>query len=171
MWAVAYPEGSTRPPTLQPQEQVEKFYETLTEAVMGVPAHNFLMILGDFNARMGPKDAPFTYHDGTNRKGALLAEFVSGKMWTSQDRGLGMRLQLDYVLLMRSKWRNIILNSESCSSFKSVGSDLRVVSMRVRLNLRVPKPSSRTRYNGKEFSSRPDIQKRYTVVMRNYYHS
>ena len=33
-------------------EDVEKFYEDLTTAVRGVPAHNFLAILGDFNARI-----------------------------------------------------------------------------------------------------------------------
>ncbi len=89
-------------------------------------------------------------------------------MWTFQDRGLGMRCQLDYILVRR-KWRNSILNAEPCSSFNSVGSDHRVVSMKVRLSLRVPKPSCRIRCNWKEFSSRPDIQERYTVVVRNHY--
>ncbi len=55
------------PTNATPQEQVEKFYETFTAAVMGVSAHNFLTILGDFNAGLGPKDAPFTYHEATNR--------------------------------------------------------------------------------------------------------
>ena len=62
---------------------------------------------------------------------------------------------------MRKKWRNSILNAEPYSSFSSVGSDHRVVSMRVRLSLRVPKPSPRIRYNWKALSIDPGLQTRY----------
>lgn len=57
------------PTNVAPSEEVEKFFEDLVTAVRDVPAHNFLAILGDFNARLGPEDAPFPYHDSTNRNG------------------------------------------------------------------------------------------------------
>ncbi|KAJ8335845.1 hypothetical protein SKAU_G00391870 [Synaphobranchus kaupii] len=60
-----------------------------------------------------------------------------GKRWTFQDRATSMLRQLDYILV-RCKWRNSILNAEPYSTFNSVGSDHRVVSMRVRLTQRVP---------------------------------
>ncbi|KAJ8361779.1 hypothetical protein AAFF_G00422150 [Aldrovandia affinis] len=108
---------------------------------------------GDFNARLGPEDAPFTYHTNTNRNGEHLAALLTehellaantlfrkrmGKRWTFQDRATSMRRQLDYILVRR-KWRKSILNAESYSTFDSVGSDHRVVAARLRLSLRVPK--------------------------------
>ena len=41
-----------------------------------VPAHNFLTIPGDFNAKLGPDDAKFTIHTETNRNGELLVDFM-----------------------------------------------------------------------------------------------
>ncbi|KAJ8399549.1 hypothetical protein AAFF_G00409600 [Aldrovandia affinis] len=46
------------PTNVAPVEEVEKFYEDLRTTVRDVPAHNFLAILGDFNARLGPENAP-----------------------------------------------------------------------------------------------------------------
>ncbi|XP_033968473.1 craniofacial development protein 2-like, partial [Pseudochaenichthys georgianus] len=144
------------PTSVAPSEEVEKFYEDLATAVRDVPAHNFLAILGDFNARLGPEDAPYPYHDSTNRNGAYLMALLmehellaantifrkrTGKRWTQVDRATGMLRQLDYILV-RQKWRNSILNAEPYSTFSSVGSDNSVVSMRVRLSLRVPRQSS-----------------------------
>ena len=161
-------------------EDVEKFYEDLTTAVRGVPAHNFLAILGDFNARIGQEDAPFPYHESTNRNGAYLTALLMehqllaantmfrkriGKRWTFQDRASGMQRQLDYILV-RQKWRNSILNAEPYSTFSSVGSDHRVVSMRVRLSLRVPKPSPKIRHDWKAFAADPGLQTRYTEEVR-----
>ncbi|KAJ8385846.1 hypothetical protein AAFF_G00182020 [Aldrovandia affinis] len=57
-------------------EDVEKFYEDLRTAIWDVPTHNFLAVLGDFNARLGPEDARFTYHDATNRNGEHLATLL-----------------------------------------------------------------------------------------------
>ncbi|XP_029317080.1 craniofacial development protein 2-like [Cottoperca gobio] len=143
-------------------EEVEKFYEDLATAVRDIPAHNFLAILGDFNARLGPEDAPLTYHNSTNRNGEHLAAFLMehellaantmfqkrmGKR-SGYRYATGMQRQLDYILVRR-RWRNSILNAEPYSTFNSVGSDHRVVSMRVRLSLRVPKPSLKTWYDWK----------------------
>ena len=88
------------PTNVAPTEEAEKFFEDLATAVRGVPAHNFLAILGDFNARLGPEDTPFPYHDSTNRNGAYLTALLmehellaantlfqkrQGKRWTFQD--------------------------------------------------------------------------------------
>ena len=168
------------PTNVAPPEDVEEFFEDLVTAVRDVPAHNFLAILGDFNARLGPEDTPFPYHNSTNRNGAYLTAFLTehellaantifrkrtGKRWTFRDRATGMLRQLDYILV-RKKWRNSIMNAEPYSTFSSVGSDHRVVSMKVRLSLRVPKPSPRIRYNWKAFSSDPGLQTRYTEEVR-----
>ena len=42
-----------------------------------VPAHNFLTIPGDFNAKLGPDDAKFNFHDTeTTRNRELLVDFM-----------------------------------------------------------------------------------------------
>ncbi|KAJ3601039.1 hypothetical protein NHX12_032012 [Muraenolepis orangiensis] len=102
------------PTNAAPVEDVEKFYDELRTAIHHVPAHNFLVILGDFNARLGPEDAPFTYHNNTNRNGEYLSALLTehkllaantlfrrrmGKRWTFQDRASGMLRQLDYILI------------------------------------------------------------------------
>ena len=73
------------------------FYRQLRSAVENVPAHNFLAILGDFNARFGPEDVPHTYNSFTNDNGMRLLEVLEdyqlqaantqfskrrGKLWT-----------------------------------------------------------------------------------------
>nr|CAD11456.1 AP1 endonuclease [Paracentrotus lividus] len=150
------------PTNTSPEEVVENYYDDLSDVIRGVPAHNFLAVLGDFNARLGTEDASFTWHDKTNRNGELLAEIMTehsllpantqfrkkqGKRWTYLDRGTGMKRQLDYILVRR-KWWNSILNAEPYNTFCTVGSDHRVVSMRVRLSLRVPKQNSEQSLTG-----------------------
>ena len=49
------------PRNVAPSEEVKKFYEDLQKVLRDVPAHNFPMVLGVFNASLGPEDVPFTY--------------------------------------------------------------------------------------------------------------
>ena len=96
--------------------EVEEFYSSLRSAIQQIPAHNFLVILGDFNTRLGPEDAPFTFHSSTSTNGehlsALLLEHGLfavntlfkkrlGKERTFRDRGTNTWRQLDYVLVRR----------------------------------------------------------------------
>ena len=164
-----------------PVEEVESFYDQLHSVIADIPAHNFVAILGDFNARLGTEDARFPYHDVTNRNGGYLSELLCekellaantlfdkrrGKRWTFKDRFTGMLRQLDYILVRR-KWRNSILNSEAYNTFCSVSSDHRVVSAKIRLSLRTQKRPKRNFYDWEEFSRRPDLQEKYSVLIRN----
>lgn len=162
--------------------EVEKFYDSLRAAIQDTPKHNFLSILGDFNARLGYEDVRFPYHANTNRNGEYLADLLSeynllaantcfmkrpGKQWTFKDRSTGAKRQLDYILV-RSKWRNSVLNAEAYNSFAGLGSDHRVVGMRVRLSLRVPKrPKRHPTYDWRKFAASPSMQSLYTIEVRN----
>ncbi|XP_060771655.1 craniofacial development protein 2-like [Neoarius graeffei] len=141
------------PTNVSDESDVKEFYDNLRVAIYDTPAHNFLAVLGDFNARLGQEDVRFPFHESTNRNSQHLADLLvennllaantcfqkrPGKRWTFQDRGTKAKCQLDY-LLVRKKWRNSILNAEAYNSFSSLGSDHRVVGMKVRLSLRVPK--------------------------------
>ena len=66
------------PTNSAPENEVEDFYNILRDAIQRKPAHNFLIVLGDFNARLGPEDALHTYHSSTNRNGSHLVDFSSG---------------------------------------------------------------------------------------------
>lgn len=64
------------PTNVAPIGEVEKFYADLQTAISNVLAHNFLTVLGDFNARLGPEEARFSYHDTTNRNGEYFATLL-----------------------------------------------------------------------------------------------
>ena len=60
------------PHNSSPVDEVEEFYSTLKSTVEQVPAHNFLVIAGDLNAKLGPDEVNFTYNSSTNRNGEML---------------------------------------------------------------------------------------------------
>ena len=57
-------------------DEIDEFYMTLRQTVQQVPLHNFLVIAGDLNAKLGPEEVPFTYNSITNRNGELLKDFM-----------------------------------------------------------------------------------------------
>ena len=165
------------------EEEVEEFYNDLRNILQDVPAHNFLVCIGDFNARLGPDDAPFTYHDQNNRNGKYLAELLSeyvliaantqfkkrpGKLWTFRDRATDSVRQLDYILVRR-KWKNSVQNAEGYNTFSTVGSDHRVVCARIKLSLRTSKVAKKMKYNWQQFTTDSELQQKYTVAVKNRY--
>ena len=118
------------------EDLVDNYYDNLRGAIEGVPAHNVLIIVGDFNAKIGKEDSCFLYHNETNRNGEMLLElsqetnvvicntsFQKSKkrLWTHISPK-GEKSQLDYFLIRR-KWRNSVKNSSAYNNFASVGSD------------------------------------------------
>ena len=161
---------------------VEDFYMKLGDTLRDIPAHNFLGILADFNARIGPEVAPHVFHDYTNRNGLHLGEFMTehgllaanglfrkrrGKLWTYKSPTEEL-YQLDYILI-RKKWRNSVHDAEAFNFFCSVGSDHRVVRVKIQLSLKTAKTERKTRYDWKRFASSPEIQQNYTVEVMNRY--
>ena len=58
------------------EQDVDDFYNTLRSVLDEVPAHNFLVVPGDFNAKLGPADVKFTHNVETNRNGEKLLDFM-----------------------------------------------------------------------------------------------
>ena len=169
------------PTNSAPEEEVEEFYNVLKGTIQDIPAHNFVAVIGDFNARLGPDDARYTYHESTNRNGTHLADLMleydllatntefrkrKGKLWTFRDNATNSCRQLDYILV-RKKWRNSVKNAEAYNSFNTARSDHRVVTANVRLSLRVPKAKARVKYDWQQFACDQEMQHRYTVAVRN----
>lgn len=175
------PCGNTSEKKLQ-EEKVDKFYQGLEDAVKQIPAHNILMIVGDFNARIGTGEAKYTYHQETNGNGNKLLEFVQanslvigntqfqkrpGKLWTHTNQGTGTKSQLDYILICR-KWRGCLQNVEAYSSLSSVGSDHRALVSKVKLRLRAKaKKASNILYDWDKLIQDPELSKNYTVEIKN----
>ena len=165
------------------EEEVLKFYQSLKSVVENVPAHNFLTIAGDFNAKLGPEDALFTFDDKTNRNGEMLLDLIDefnlfssnnnfmknkSKLWSFTYPN-GCRAQLDYILF-RKKWRNSVHDAQAFSSFSNVGSDHRIVSSKVTLSLRAPKkvptdPMKRVDWNA--VTSNKELSSQYAIDVFN----
>ena len=52
------------------EQEKEQFYNYLNVSVASIPQHNFVVIAGDFNARIGST----TYHDHSNTNGQHLVD-------------------------------------------------------------------------------------------------
>ena len=167
------------------EDDKDIYYNHLRAAIEDVPLHNFLAVLTDANARLGPADALFAYDKETNRNGKRLLEIMEdyqllaantlfqkgkGKQWTWKSP-LHTYHQMDYILV-RSKWRNSVTNCEAYNTFGSLYSDHRVVTASVTLSLRKSKPSNAakvTRYNWSDLATNNELQESYEVEVRNRY--
>jgi len=148
-----------------------------------VPLHNFLVISGDLNAKLGPDDGKFTYNKETNRNGELLIDFMKefnlfssntsfmkpkGQLWTFE-YPKGGRAQLDY-LIFRKKWRNSVEDARSYSTFSTVCSDHRVISATLKLSPRVSKHAvthPMKRIDWKEVSTNSKMSKDFAIQVFN----
>ena len=60
-------------------EAVDEFYEQLRNTIDDIPPHNFLIILGDWNAKLGPAHVKFAHDKRTNENGTCLLELANEK--------------------------------------------------------------------------------------------
>ena len=54
----------------------DTYYNQLRSAIAGVPLHDFLAILTDANARLGPENVLFSYNASTNDNDKRLLEVM-----------------------------------------------------------------------------------------------
>ena len=59
----------------------------------------------------------------------------TGKLWTIMSNSTGAKTQVDYILIRR-KWKNSLHNCKAYNSFRSVGSDHRILTAKLKLSLR-----------------------------------
>ena len=96
-------------------ESAEDHYETLTNAVNGIPKHHMVIECGDY-AHLGKESAPYTHHETTNKNGKLLLDHATecilhiiytafkkrkGKLWTYISDMNNRKSQIDYILINR----------------------------------------------------------------------
>ena len=93
-------------------EEIEDFYTTLCNTIEQVPLHNFLVIAGDLNAKLGSDEGRFSFNSKTNRNREMLIDFIQEfnlfisnahfmkpkrQLWTFEYPS-GNRAQLDYII-------------------------------------------------------------------------
>ena len=166
-------------------EAAENFHDDLRTAINQIPAHNFVMVVGDMNAHLsseGEFDPRWYHHQTTNRNGRLLRDTLDecqleatnhrfqkrpGKLWTFQSDATLTKTQIDYILI-RKKWKNSVNNTEPYNYFHSIGSDHRAVLSDIRLSLRKAKtPPRKINYDWDEFKQDNKLQALYSIEVKN----
>lgn len=166
-------------------EDAEDFHNSLRLAIADVPSHHLLLVVGDFNARLGrtsTDDHGWYFHHSTNRNGELLRDTMlegnleatnhrfrkkPGKLWTYLSDAMLTKSQIDYILV-RKKWRNSLKNTEPYNFFSSLGSDHRAVICRIKLSLRKTKTAPRrVIYDYSSLKTDSSLQEQYSVEVRN----
>ena len=173
------------------QSEKDEFYADLEKCISSIPAHNLLIILGDFNARVGQDShltSPIvvgrhTFHDTTNDNGerlVALCEATSlrlaqqrfphppGRQWTWMHPN-GNKAQLDHILI-RSKWVNSLRNCRSYSSVE-VDSDHCIPTANIKLSLKKnnQNKSKKIRYDWEKLRYDRHIQQSYAVEVKNQF--
>ena len=155
------------PTNVSEEKDVVEFYESLNQTVLYIPPHACLVIGGDFNAQISNG---FSYHSNTNRNGQLLLDFIhkhnflmtntlfckpKSRLWTFWAPNK-FRSQIDFILC-RKRWRNSIMDSQAHSSSDPVGSDHRIVCVKLRLSVIAKKHPSKPRLNWDAIATNQDV--------------
>jgi len=168
-------------------QEAFEFHEQLRAAIAEVPEHHLLLVIGDMNARLGKEtddDHGWYFHNSTNQNGKLFRDTLHegqleatnhrfekrrGKMWTYLSDMTLTKAQIDYICI-RKKWRNSLKNTEAYESFKSMGSDHRVVICKLKLSLRKSKtPPKKIRYDYTTLKEDGELQIKFAVEVSNRY--
>jgi len=146
------------PTTAATDEEMERFYQNLSKAVKHVPKGDILLVMGDFNAKVGRRE-PFAMSSAvglyglgeTNEAGEQLEDLCSEHQlalanatfkehpkqqytWTSHDGNT--QNQIDYISIAQ-RWKTSLMN---CRTYPGADCDtehqLLVATLKVRLTKR-----------------------------------
>eukprot|EP00057_Strongylocentrotus_purpuratus_P013705 XP_011668179.1 PREDICTED: uncharacterized protein LOC105440107 [Strongylocentrotus purpuratus] len=90
------------------EDIIEGHYDNLRRAIDSIPAHNVLLVVGDFNARIGPEDAKYTYHETTNKNGKCLVDMAVEKNLVIASGQLKGDTQKDRVINWFNHFKNLL---------------------------------------------------------------
>jgi hypothetical protein len=144
------------PTTTASDNDMDEFYSTLQETISRIPKKDLIILMGDFNAKVGSQFqdtngvvGKFGYGQ-RNARGDRLVEFCGlneliitntqfkqskdNRYWTwLAPNGIG-RNQIDYIMISK-KWRGSVRNSRSFPS-ADIGSDHQMVLANLKLKLK-----------------------------------
>jgi hypothetical protein len=171
------------PTTAAEEEEVDRFYEDLQSEVNQVARHDMLMIIGDWNAKVG-KDwetwrgalGKFGYGKENERGERLLNFCLSNNMtvantmfykkkekhyWTWESPDKTTKNQIDYIIVNR-KWKTSVT---ACRSFPGpdIGSDHQLVLAGVHMKLKRMKTAPKTKRYDMDKLKDEGKQKEYEI--------
>ena len=170
-----------------PDEDIDMFYEQLDDALEKIPARDMLVVMGDWNAKIGQTNAKsaVTGRFGLgerNERGDKLEEFclahnlVIGntlfqqhprRLWTWLSPGDRVRNQIDYIMV-RNRWRSSLLSVKTRPG-ADCGSDHQLLVAAIRLRLKASKSGSRPiRFDVESVSEQFKVQvkNKFELLMR-----
>ena len=172
------------PTTDHPEKEVEEFYSQIEEALKQTNSQDMVIILGDFNAKVG-KTATSTsigkYGLGkTNERGELLIGFCEKhqltimntifkqperRLYTWKSAGDVTRNQIDYIMIS-SRHKN---NIKNCRTYPGadIGSDHNPVIANMKVKLKIPKRPKMTPKIDVAALKQPDLKEAYNIEIRN----
>ena len=170
------------PTNVSEETELVTFYDELSSLVRSILKHNMLVIGGDMIAQIGKNgNNKYSLHNTSNRNGQHLTDFMiekrviclntnyqkrEGKLWTYTYANNSIE-QIDYVLINK-KWKNSAMNCDAYSSFEGVSTDHRIVTAKIRLNLRKnAKRTATTKHYGWALLNNRDIRDKYVLGLRN----
>ena len=170
------------PTNVSEETELVTFYEELSSLVRSIPKHNQLVIGRDMNAQIGKnRNNKYSLHNTSNRNGQYLIDFMienrltclntnfqkrEGKLWTYTYVN-NSKAQIDCVFINR-KWKNSAMNCKAYSSFEGVSSNHRIVTAKVRLNLRKNTTwKATTKHYDWALLNNRDIRDKYALELRN----
>ncbi|XP_072021447.1 uncharacterized protein [Amphiura filiformis] len=140
------------PTTSYPDEDIEDFYDQLQLEINKTPSQDILIIMGDFNAKVGIDWEPWNGVIGKFGIGeANDRESKPSRQWTWESPDGSTRNKIDFILI-RQKWKTSVTSSRSFPS-ADIGSDHQLVLANIKLKLRSRGKQSKI----KKF----DVSKRY----------
>ena len=131
----------------QVDSDIESFYSDIKNTVGSTGRHAFLVILGDWNARLQTSALnPWVYSNSPNRNSAQFSDFLSANELFSSNTMFRKRLsrlythrgpqhtlsQIDHIVC-RQKYRNSVQNYNAFT-FRLFATDHRMVVMNVKLS-------------------------------------
>ena len=174
------------PINVREETELIAFYDELSSLVHSIPKHNVLVIGGDMNAQIGKNgNNKYSLRNTSNRNGQHLTDFMiengltclntncqkrEGKLWTYTYAN-NTKAQIHYVFINK-KWKNSAMNCEAYTYFEGVSSDHRIVTAKIRLNVR--KNATRittTIYYDWALLNNKDIRDRYVQALRNKFNA
>ena len=142
------------------EQEKERFHNYLNDSVASIPQHNFVVMAGVFNARIGSKS-----HE-TNTNEQYLVDFCKEQdlisafqfqpsrrnhMWTWEHPNMRSKAQIDQILMCK-KWANTL---RKCRAYFSVeiDSDHYIVTANIKISLRTPRKQFKKLYFGFFYTS------------------
>lgn len=153
------------PTSASSDEDIEELYRTLQKVVKEIPKNDVLMIMGDFNAKVGGtaigKEVGGFGLGEINERGEMLHNFCAAnglvvtntlfkhhkrRVYTWKSPGDRFRNQIDYILVSK-RWRNGVLDSKAFPG-ADINSNHNPVIATIKIKLRkLKKPAGRKVYN------------------------